>query len=149
MKNEFFFWLATALAFLFLELGHPGLFFFLSFSLGAVCAAAVSLWDPLIITQCLVFLGGTVVACVALNKWRKATQPHQQQTNVYALRGKRGRVVVAITADKPGHVRVNGEIWLARSHDGIFYPVDAQIEVVDMRGNHLVVKGWSDQGEHF
>ncbi len=144
MENQFYLWLAAALAFLFLELGHPGLFFFLSFSVGAALAAGVALYDPLIITQCLVFLGGTIAACLALNYLRKATQPHAHQTNVYALKGKRGRVTMAIESDKPGHVRINGEVWLARSYDGIPYPVDAQIEVVDMKGNHLVVKGWSE-----
>ncbi len=140
--TSFLVWLIIAFLFLIFELGSPGLFYFLSFGAGALVAAITSLFIPSIIVQSLVFLGSTVCALLALHYWvlkRRVKYPLHHRTNIYALQGKHGYVTKQITLEKPGYVKVNGEIWLARTeHEGL--DVDDKIEIVTVRGAHLVVK---------
>ena len=134
-------WLIVALLFLLLELGHPGLFLFLSFSLGAVASAIVSYYSNSFIVQSLIFLSGTILSMVAMRRWlhSRPTKKHAH-TNVYALRGKRGIITRTIQADQSGQVKVQGETWSARSVDGDVIEQGTSVEVVRVSGAHLVVQ---------
>ena len=135
--------LFVALLFFILELGNPGLFLFLSFSLGAIVSAMVSIYNESLIVQSLTFLGGTIVALFALRHWLVRTaQPTEknEHTNVYALQGKRGLVVRTIEVDSPGQIKVQGEVWSARSLHGERIEHGEQIEVVQVKGSHLIVQ---------
>lgn len=143
IDNMAYFWVVIALFFLVLEMGSPGLFFFLSFFFGGLGATTATFFVESIVMQTIVFFVATIVSLVLL---RYYVMPHvgkdrpQERTNVYALQGKRGFVLHAITAEKPGLVRVNGEKWAARSVQGSSIEQGAQVEVVDMRGAHVIVK---------
>jgi membrane protein implicated in regulation of membrane protease activity len=64
-------WFALALILAILEMVFPGLFLFLSFSLGAIVAGIASIWIESIVVQSLFFLGGTLVALFGLRYWIK------------------------------------------------------------------------------
>jgi membrane protein implicated in regulation of membrane protease activity len=144
MTSLFYWWLIVAFFFLIMEIGHPGLFFFLSFCFGGLCAAAVSCATESLIIQFLSFFGGTIVALYILRYWGislvEKNRPHQQ-TNFYALKGKRAVVTHDIAGEKPGLVTIGGQVWAARvvHHDDSVRIGDV-VEVVDVRGAHVVVK---------
>ena len=143
IDNMAYFWVVIALFFLVLEMGSPGLFFFLSFFCGGLGAAGSTFFFESITMQTVVFFVTTVCSLAML---RYYIMPHlgkdrpHERTNVYALQGKRGFVLHAITSQTPGLVRVNGEKWAARSLHGESIEHGAQVEIVDMRGAHVIVK---------
>jgi membrane protein implicated in regulation of membrane protease activity len=143
IDNMAYFWGVIAIFFLILEMGNPGLFFFLSFFCGGLGATTATFFVESIIMQTVVFFVTTVCSLVLL---RYYVMPHvgkdhsHERTNVYALQGKRGFVVHTITSQTPGLVRVNGEKWAARSVRGSTIEQGVQVEVVDIRGAHVIVK---------
>ena len=143
MKTVFIFWLIVALFFLIFEMGHPGLFFFLSFSLGALITGLVSLWFPSYVLQSLVFLIGSAVSFFILRYFVSSRVLHakkDEHTNIYALIGKHGFVIKAIEQDRLGQVKVGSEVWSARSEDSSWIDTGAEIKVIAVRGAHLLVK---------
>jgi len=142
-ENQIVVWLLIALFSLLLEMSSPGLFFFLSFFFGALVAAGVTLVSASWALQALIFLGSTACAFVVLHYWltrkAKGIDVHTQ-TNVYALRSKRGRVIRQITADKMGLVKIDGEKWSARSLDKQTINEGSMVTVERVKGVHLVVK---------
>lgn len=138
-----YFWLVVAIFFLVLEMGSPGLFFFLSFFFGGLAAAVSTLWIPSVIAQTAVFFIGTVISLMALRYFIVPLvgkdRPHER-TNVYALQGKRGFVVTHIGEKQSGMVKINGTTWAARCVHGDVISVGDEVEVVDVRGTHVIVK---------
>ncbi len=143
MKTIFFIWLVIALVALILEMGSPGLFFFLSFSFGALASAIVSLWYDSLVIQCSTFLMSTVLALLVLRlwvaRWSKKYHAHAR-TNMYALQGKRAVVLERITPEKPGIVKVGGEVWTARAADYYIIETGVEVEVVAVSGAHVIVQ---------
>jgi membrane protein implicated in regulation of membrane protease activity len=138
----FVYWFLTALLFLLLELGHPGLLFFVSFAFGAFAAGAVSFVAEEFVFQVGVFLGATIVALAVLKYWvvrYAAHTPKHGHSNIYALEGKQGLVVKEISPNQPGQVNLNGEIWLARTPHDVAVPAGTEVVVLHVKGSHLVV----------
>jgi membrane protein implicated in regulation of membrane protease activity len=142
MNILFFFWLSIALCFLIFEMGSPGLFFFLSFFFGALAAAGANFLAYGVITQALIFLGGSGIAMLGLKLWLNKDKQHRQEhtTNVYALYGKQALVLTDITPLQAGEVKVGGEIWSARSFHTDVIKAGAIVEVVHVEGSHVIVK---------
>lgn len=160
-------WLVAALFFLILEMGHPGLFYWTSFSLGSLVAATLSWCDYSWQSAGIGFLVSSLLAIVLLKfsvgKLIKKHSGAHTLTNTDALIGKIGRVVEPISVDKAGRVKIGGEEWLARaykegvvhesashesaSHEGALprsthqtlFEVGVRVSVVAVRGSHLVV----------
>ncbi len=128
----------TALFFLVLEMGSPGLFYFLSFFFGALAAAAASLVNTSLILLAGIFSGVSSFSFFILKYWVKKQSRHVRKTNVAALIGKRGIVMQTISATKPGAVKVGGEVWSARCHQGVIKE-GAAVEVQQITGAYLVV----------
>lgn len=142
VNNLVYFWLIIAFFFLILEMGSPGLFFFLAFFFGGLGAAALTFFTDSLMVQTVIFFLGTVSALFFLRYYARAAEkdrPHER-TNVYALQGKRGFVIKRITVEMPGLVKIDGEIWVARSLHGELLEEKVSVEVVDVRGAHVIVK---------
>ncbi len=142
--DMFYWWLIIAFAFLIMEMGHPGLFFFLSFFFGGLSAAVASYFTKSVIVQTISFFGSTIVALYILRHWGVfivGKNRSHQHTNFYALKGKRALVTQDITGEQPGLVTIGGQIWAARvvHHDDRIFIGDV-VEVIDVRGAHVVVK---------
>jgi len=136
-------WCITALFFLLLEMGNPGLLFFIAFSFGAAAAAIVSFFDGGLMQQLLAFFSCTIGGMILLRSlvrayWSKTST--SERTNVYALKGKHGFVLRVITLKEPGLVTVGGEHWIAFSVHGHTIPEGNKIEIIDIKGSHLIVK---------
>lgn len=111
------FWIIFSLFFLLFELGAPGLFYSLAFSLGSLLAAVVCFFEFSLSLQLTVFLSGSVAALFFLKKIvtdLTSTKP-ELQTNVAALIGKEAIVIKHQTAAHPAQVKVAGQIWTAQS----------------------------------
>ncbi len=143
MKSIVLFWLVMSFAFLIFEMGHPGLFFFLSFFIGALSTAVLSIWVDSGIAQGALFLGTSALSFFVLRFYvarlfKQASK--EKHTNVYALQGKRGIVVQDIERTKSGQVKVGGEIWSARAVDSSSMPAGTPVTVVAVKGVHLIVE---------
>jgi membrane protein implicated in regulation of membrane protease activity len=133
-------WLSIAVCFLLFEIGHPGLFFFLSFSCAAVCAAAVSFGAYDITVQIITFLTSAVCFFAIMRTFFARPNQGGLQTNVYALQGKQAVVTHPIPARGVGRIKVGGEEWSAQSvHDGA-YPVGTRVTIIRVQGARLIVE---------
>jgi membrane protein implicated in regulation of membrane protease activity len=56
------------------------------------------------------------------------------------LLGKRGFVITNIGEKQSGMVKINGATWAARCVHGSVIHVGDEVEVVDVRGTHVIVK---------
>jgi membrane protein implicated in regulation of membrane protease activity len=142
MTTIFFYWLILALLFLLGEVGHPGLFFFISFALGACASAGASLWVSSLITQSLVFLCVTIVSIILIHlilvRHEEVHIDEDYHSNIDALVGKRAIVVQVIKPSLAGRVQIDGEQWAARAETLI---VEGTItEVVAVCGAHVKVR---------
>jgi len=143
MNSVTLLWFIMALAFLIFEMGNPGLFFFLSFFIGALNTALLSFWIDSGVFQGLMFLGSSAFSFFMLRflVGRMIEQVHRDKhTNVYALQGKRGVVVQAIELAGSGQVKVGGEIWSARAADESAIDVGTAVVIVAVKGVHLIVE---------
>lgn len=138
--SYFFFWTVLGLFLLMFELGHPGLFLFVSFFLGALSAAGVGLYGLSFLMQCVFFLLGSLVAFLFLRRWLVHEQKHGHRSNVYALQGKEAVIVTAIAQNDFGHVKVNGELWRAQATTQDPIPIATRVRVVAIRGTRLIVE---------
>lgn len=137
----FFYWLITALICAGLELGTPGLFWFLSFSIGSAVAALAAVGGLSFGWQLNLFLLGLAGGAWFLKFYSRYAIPKSHfRTNVSALVGKTGIVTQVILPHQAGQVNLNGEIWSARAlSSGAIFP-GTIIEVVSFSGCHLIVK---------
>ena len=102
-------------------------------ALTAVLAAAGL---PLLV-QLLAFValsvGGILLTRPALVRLTRSAPT--MRTGVDAMRGRRGIVVKPIAELEPGQVKVNGEVWTARSYfDGEAIATGTRVEVVEVKG---------------
>lgn len=143
MNTYFFFWLTVALATACLELGHPGLFYFLSCASGAVIAALSALYGIEFEYQILIFFVMTIGSIFAIKhllvNWL-ATHA-QYHSNTQALHGQHVYVTQAIFPNKSGTVKIGSETWVARStNDAEILHVGQLVEVVRVVGAHVKVR---------
>lgn len=145
MNPLIFVWLVIALSFVLIEIAHPGLFLCLSFAVGACGAAVASCLNYSFVTQTSVALVGTLAGFFVLYAWLQRTGDTgpghgAHPSGVYALPGKRAVVTRAIIPDQFGQVKINGEVWSARSVHNQHIAQGTLVEVVTQRGAHVVVK---------
>lgn len=142
MENLFFFWLAVSALFFILEIGHPGLFFFLGFSCGAVYAGIATLFGLSLITQCFLFLTMSIAHLYAIKHFVRGSmvKKHAPATNVYALQGKQGIVKQSITPESPGLVIIDRQVWSARSINNDTIAAGDFVEVINTQGCHIIVR---------
>lgn len=134
-------WVIIAAACILSELISPGLFFFLSAAGGAASAALVSAYDYSPAHQMMVFLGSSIFFCLILYRFVKRSKVRQsQKTNVSALVGKRVVLLGPIRAYEPGVVKIYGDVWQVIEVHGAFVPAQTMVEIVGVKGTHLIVK---------
>lgn len=143
MQISGWFWLVVVVAGLLVEMMSPGLFFFLSFSCGAFAAMVSTFYGDSFRWQGGIFLGATALSFFLMRRFlaHKTMSVHgHQRTNVDALMGKRVVVTVALEPHGVGQVRVDGEVWFARSFDQRHVETGAVVEIVQIVGSHVLVR---------
>ncbi len=140
MDTMVYMWLSIAVCFLIFEVGHPGLFFFLSFSCGAVCAAALSYGECGLTWQIIGFLISAACSLLIMRSLFLSNAQSGTPTNVYALQGKHAVVTRAIPAHGVGSVKVGGEEWTAESLHNEAYAVGTRVTIIRVQGARVIVE---------
>jgi membrane protein implicated in regulation of membrane protease activity len=135
-------WFSLVFFFLFLEMGHPGLLYFLSFSCGALCSFIATFYGVCVPYQLLIFLAGTCLAVLMVHLWIKQKKNQLQtpshRSNLDALIGQ--KIVVFRSQDsKIWQAQVSGQIWSVRAVGNEQLYEGQQVVIVDVQGCHLKV----------
>lgn len=135
-------WFIAALVFAAGELISAASFFFLPFSVGALCAALLSLFGVNVVVGWVVF---TIVSIVAFaGFWplaRRLEAADTDQEGVGATRwiGQMALVVEDIKPNKLGAVRLEREQWRAESLTGQPIAKGENVVITSVAGTRLVV----------
>ena len=138
-----YFWLILALIFLFAEIGTPGLFFFVAFSIGFFVTALLAFLGFSFAIQCWSAIICSLLAFWVLRHYSSVKGGGRVGTNVEALIDRKGVVLKTIEPNKIGKVKVGGEVWSAISKDATVLQPQTVVVVVEVEGNKLVVKARS------
>ena len=135
-------WFSLIFIFLFLEMGHPGLLYFLSFSCGALCSCIATFYGACVPSQLFIFLAGTCGALLIVHYWIKQKKNQLQtpshRSNLDALIGQ--KIVVFTSQDnKIWQAQVFGQIWSVRAAGNEQLHEGQQVVIVDVQGCHLRV----------
>lgn len=137
-------WIGVALVLTLVELGHPGLFYFLAAGCAALVTGICALYLPVPVVQLGAFLTSfLIIFCLFKAFLKPYLSKHSgMRTNMYALVGKHGYVIMPILPSKMGQIKVNGEVWSARSleKENQEISIGKQVEIVQVSGCHCVVK---------
>ena len=134
-------WFILLISCIALELSSPGLFFFLSFSLGAAAAALLSYFDTGMGLEFALFIAVSALSFLLLTRYvKQSSKDTLHSTNVYALTGKKGIVLETVSDCKKGWVKIEGETWAAAPLAAGIIEKGAFVEVVSTAGSHLIVK---------
>jgi len=140
MDAQMIMWGVLIIVFTILEavtLGLTSIWFAVG-SLAALIAAGLGFKLPV---QIIVFI---VIVIVLLLYTRPIAKKYLKiganKTNIDALIGQVGSVTKEIPAMEIGQVKLNGQIWTAKSADGNSILLDEKVEVIAIEGVKLIVK---------
>jgi membrane protein implicated in regulation of membrane protease activity len=140
--DDWVLWLILAVVFAVGEIATLG-FFLAPFAAGAAVAAIVSAAGAGLVVSLAVFL---VIAAVLLAALRPLARSHKRmppeiRTGTAALVGRDATVVERIVNQEGvGCVRIDGEVWTARSYlEEEVYEPGTRVQVVEIRGATALV----------
>ena len=134
------FWLIVAGIFFIIEMATTGFLIFW-LGIGAIFAMITSFITNSLVAQTIVFV---VISSILIPLTKpladKFTNKKTVPTNSYSLINKRGIVTMDINPmEATGLVKVNGEIWSAKSQDESVITKGTEIEVLNIDGVKLIV----------
>lgn len=134
-------WLGLMFLFLVLEIGHPGLLYFISFACGALGAFVASTQEYSFFLQAITFFAMTLCALMVVHKFVKRSMHDlkSHRSNVDQLLGKTVRITEVQSA-KIGYGKLGGEIWLVKLQGAEELRVGMKATVVGIQGCHLQVQ---------
>ena len=134
-------WIAIGIICLIIEIFTPG-FLFMSFGIGAILTGVVEwIFTLKIPYQILIFAVITFLVFISMRKLsKKLISKPVEETNIYALKGKDGKVMKEIPVDGKGYVKVGGEEWSAISVDNTRIAEGEKVLIENVEGNKLIVK---------
>jgi membrane protein implicated in regulation of membrane protease activity len=133
-------WTIVAIVCVVAEIFTEG-FFIMWFGIGAAASAVAAFLGASVPWQFVFFIGVSAALVVST---KKLTSPvfkrAELKTNVNALPGTMALVTQPIPEQGSGQVKVNGEIWTARSNDGRRIPAGVTVKILRVAGVHVVVE---------
>jgi membrane protein implicated in regulation of membrane protease activity len=136
-------WFSLIFFFLILEMGHPGLLYFVSFSCGALCSFVGTFYGVSVQSQLALFIAGTCTALLIVYVWIKEKknqlQSSSHRSNLDALIGKK---VIVFQSKQDGSIwqaKIAGQIWLVKSIHNQPLVASQQVVIIDIQGCHLRV----------
>ena len=137
-------WFSLCFLFLFLEMGHPGLLYFISFSCGAFCACIASLYCVDILAQLVMFLVGTSAALFGVYFFTKEKENQlsspSHRSNLDALIGKKVIVYQSSHDEQVWLAKIFGQVWVVKTVHNETLIVGQQVIIRDVQGCHLRVE---------
>lgn len=134
-----YWWLIAAVIFLLLEVGTPGLFFFISLSIGSTVAAILAFMGYSLMAQCISALLGCCIGLPLLTIVARKRRKDTAKTNIDALIGQEATVTVTISPHGIGRVKVRGEEWPAITTRQSAIQPSSRVTIVAIDGNKLIV----------
>ncbi len=134
-------WLIAAAFFFVAEIITVGFFIFW-LGIGSLIAMLTSFLTDSIIIQVATFaISSSVLLFFTKPLAKKLSKSDNVATNSFSLINKTGLVTISINPlEGTGQVKVNGEIWSAKTEKNVLIPKDSQIKVVKIDGVKLVVE---------
>lgn len=134
-------WLIAFIAFIGIELVTMGLTS-VWFGLGALVALVASLLGAPLYVQLILFVVVSTVVLVFVRPFAlKYVNQNPEKTNVEAMAGKTGKVIVQINnIEGTGNILVEGLEWTARTEDDSILNVGDLVTVVRVEGVKAIVK---------
>jgi membrane protein implicated in regulation of membrane protease activity len=140
--DDWVLWLIAAVVFGVGEIATLS-FFLAPFAVGAIVAALVAAAGGGMIVSWAVFLVVSVIVLAGLRPLARShrRQPPQLRTGTAALVGRTGMVLERIANDEGvGCVRIDGEVWTARSYDDDdVIEAGKRVQVIEIRGATALV----------
>ena len=134
-----YWWILIGLYFLLIEMGTPGLFFFVSFSVGAFGASFVSFLSYDFTIQCATVLVLSILTFLVIKKYFASNGLQKLPANTDALIGSSGTVTQALDPNTPGRVKIRGEVWRATTPRNITLAQGDIVTVQAVKGNTIIV----------
>ena len=136
------FWLIAAGVFFIIEMATIGFLVFW-FGIGALLAMATSFITDNILIQALVFIITSTLLLIftkpLVDKFIKI--PKEVKTNAYSIIGKKGIVISKINnIEGVGQIKIDGEVWSAKSATDEDIPENTEVEIVEIDGVKAVVR---------
>ena len=136
------FWLIAAGIFFIIEMATIGFLVFW-LGIGSLLAMLTSFFIDNIFVQALVFVATSTLLLIftrpLVNKFIKI--PKEIKTNAYSIIGKKGIVISKINnIEGTGQIKMDGEVWSAKSATDEEIPENTEIEIVEIDGVKAVVK---------
>jgi len=145
MLEAWMIWLGIGILCMIIEIFTPG-FYFMSIGLGAILTGLASLIFSGTVWQILIFAFVTFIVFLFTRKLsKKIMSKTSKETNIYALKGKMGRVVKEIPEDGRGYVKVEGEEWSAKASNNQKIAKDRKVKILEVEGNKLIVSEVSEE----
>jgi len=138
-------WIVWLVAACLLGIGemHQGGFYLAPFAIGALLAAVVGLLGVGLALSSIVFLASSAIVFATLRPVarRHRRLPPAIRTGAAALIGRKAVVLERISNyESVGCVRIDGEVWTARSFDeDEVFDAGERVEVVEIRGATALV----------
>jgi membrane protein implicated in regulation of membrane protease activity len=133
-------WLIAGLIFLLLEVGTPGLFFFVSLALGSFVGAITAFIGHSIMMQCWSAVIGSLFCFFILKNIFANKQQPGHKTNIQALIGKTAIIIESIEPNKAGRIKIKGEEWPATNDQKMTLPLGKTVTIIRIEGNKVVVR---------
>jgi Membrane protein implicated in regulation of membrane protease activity len=135
-------WLILAGLMLVIEMLTPGIFLPFWLAIGALLAMLVSFFSDSLVIQLGTFvITSTTLILLTKPLINRYVQPKDFKTNVYTIIGK--KAVVTMDIDPvlgKGQIKVDSDIWSAKSENDIPIPKGTEVEILKIEGVHAIVK---------
>ena len=135
-------WLILAGVFLILEIFTEG-FLVCWIGVGSLLAMAVSFFCPEnLILQIAVMVISSIILILSTRKiFKNFSAKDNTPTNVYTILGKKAIVTQSIDNLKSqGQIKIDGDMWSARSDDDEVIPSGETVEILRIDGVKAIVK---------
>lgn len=140
MSFYFWLWAAIAVASVVLEVMTVSALVSIWFAFGALTAMIIAIFNDTFWIQMTVFLVVSLVLALALRPiTQKLLRGTTIPTNADRLIGMRTKLITAIT-EEVGTLKAGGLIWNAVSANSLPIDKGAEVEILAMEGNKLIVK---------
>jgi len=138
--HDWWIWVALVIIFTLIEIATFGLTT-VWFAIAALIMVFLSFLNIPMPIQVLIFLGISTLLLIftrplAIKKFKTG----KEKTNVDSLAGKHAIVIKKVSEFERGEVKINGQIWMARSEDNTEIEEGAKCEILRVEGVQLIVR---------
>lgn len=112
------------------------------FSVGGLVALILAAFGVLFEVQVILFIIISAALLLTLRRWtkNKLIDSSEGTTNLDLLKKEKFELLTPITKQEKGTIKYNGVVWTATSQSGETLEAGTLVEVIEVKGNKLIVK---------